>query len=1620
MHSPRLLSHTDNLTRCGLLYVNQVSELDDESTQLKALQAGLTLLQSRRAEDSQVRMDGGVVTNGPATDAAPVQAGTPVVVALCLRLLSGALTSPAVHATCAATLRQGLSVVLDRAAGGGRRAHHQVHTCAHAPSHTHASPTHSPVAGLAILHALLAAFTGEVEVSSSRSPALVRAFALDVLDAACTSHRLLFASTHPFPDLLTERLVPILVDELCALAGESTVDGRAANQRVSTTASPLHRAAPTSPLMPQPEEIGVDPADVALCRVLCRTAGSVARVCAPREECARLLNALCNVAMAPSTPAWCVAAAMDALRQCVADTALVARLATRHDGASANDEQHVMAVARIGEAAQRLLLNACGPMAAPLVGQAALAALAHQSQGRSADAPLVPAAPPTLAVEDTEGENEAAQLAYAACVAFACVSALCSTADTLAKSSPTDGAATRSVEVVPCARAVVDACWEPLSGSMQLLFTVAYGNALASDLLAAHHHLMRAAATTRADGCRDAMLHMLCTHAAAGIDPSGVATHGMTAVAAGGEASAAASDVDPAPASTAAGDTTPPPKGAMSRSVSRVTRASMASNGPPVVLHCALSLLAALQWLSPMLGPSSWQMVMDAMARVDAAYQSGVAATVGNPAELGAALDAAFKRFALAQATEHENAVAALRRVSAREVRAIAGVVDATAAAGGDISRSGHQRVLHLLPRHGDMVIAAAAQRLADVWPGFEAHVAEVVSLASGSAPRARTQAALLLGSVMQRLLTMPVSVVEAPSCKAAAARAGQPTFSCFLLASFARVAPPGAGCPIDARVAALHALRDIMQGMGETLGPAWRPVVEYVGASAEEMAAPGTDAGTAQQLVNPTFKAASALAQHALRTVPAALSGAVVAALHACGRQAADVNAALAAVSLVWDVTDEGARQASMDGVLRPGAPSSDDVIPAALDCLAQLGRDPRPEVRNSALRALINAIASHGTRLAPKLARDAVWRTLVPTVAHALDQSSQATSTGPLAQPLAGTVQLLVHHSRDSAAKQWDETLVLGLNGVVRCLRSLLPLLSSGSGFEQLMEDAVGLLDAASRGASREVSLAAVACTTALASSTVPGPGSAFDASSSERAQAQHLAQPPTAAAGLVWKRCIAVLESAASSAVCGPARAEAPLCLARLYTSHRDAFDADDVSAVLRAADAAARGAAPEGVSAHTQQSAGELSPQHRAGLDIARALVPFPPRIAAAGGHQALLKWLAMLVADSATTDAESNRPTPVVGAHAGELLGTLFPAAPASVRAQCCADVTLNLGQGVAASLRSSPGDLHWRAAADAWVTVARAGASAVVECTSQGSTATLPSAACAAAWRALESTASDMLLVGEDVPPLGMLCASPEQADSVTVDAQRLAADEALVLEVVSAIGYAAMTGALAPPKAGPGAALASAALIQALRSGARHSVDGRRSSGEQWPVMHCISVACVRQLCALTSPRASLTAGLALAAVLDHCRELLGAVASAESDSDTGAGQHLHDATLVALEALSEVRSSVHTVDAAVAAAQEAQATARDGADGLAHLLPLLRTTKPASRQEHVHVLLIYGPLVGAIHARDVRIRKAVSGACAGTPQSSDTHRAWLTACPHLPHAGLLAQAGRAMGLMT
>jgi hypothetical protein len=226
----------------------------------------------------------------------------------------------------------------------------------------------------------------------------------------------------------------------------------------------------------------------------------------------------------------------------------------------------------------------------------------------------------------------------------------------------------------------------------------------------------------------------------------------------------------------------------------------------------------------------------------------------------------------------------------------------------------------------------------------------------------------------------------------------------------------------------------------------------------------------------------------------------------------------------------------------------------------------------------------------------------------------------------------------------------------------------------------------------------------------------------------------------------------------------------------------------------------------------------------------------------------------------------------------------------------------------------------------------------------------------------------------KDVSALGMLCTASESAHGAATDAQQLAKDEALLLDAVNVVSAVIMTGAMTTPKAGGLPATALAAIIAALHCGAGNCAP---CNSEQRSVAHSISVACMRQLCALASPRVAVAAGPAMAALLEHCALLLQSVSKADVDTVAGADTHACDALLAVLEALSELRSNIATVDAAIAASPTANSTA---SVGMAPLLSLLRTAKP-ERQAHAHVLLVYAPLVGAIHARDARIRAAVSG---------------------------------------
>jgi len=144
----------------------------------------------------------------------------------------------------------------------------------------------------------------------------------------------------------------------------------------------------------------------------------------------------------------------------------------------------------------------------------------------------------------------------------------------------------------------------------------------------------------------------------------------------------------------------------------------------------------------------------------------------------------------------------------------------------------------------------------------------------------------------------------------------------------------------------------------------------------------------------------------------------------------------------------------------------------------------DPRPEVRKCALRTLMSTLASHGDLFGPSLWDELLWNTLFPVMAsvHAAavtaDESKEGNSTvgATLGAENGEAVPLMMHHSRNTLSKQWDETRVLALNGATRVFCSHLPAFCSldcaGTAWELLLEFA----EASLRHRSQEVVAAAI----------------------------------------------------------------------------------------------------------------------------------------------------------------------------------------------------------------------------------------------------------------------------------------------------------------------------------------------------------------------------------------------------------------------------------------------------------------------------------------------------------------------------------------------------------------
>ncbi|KAH7661512.1 Protein Mon2-like protein [Dioscorea alata] len=329
----------------------------------------------------------------------------------------------------------------------------------------------------------------------------------------------------------------------------------------------------------------------------------------------------------------------------------------------------------------------------------------------------------------------------------------------------------------------------------------------------------------------------------------------------------------------------------------------------------------------------------------------------------------------------------------------------------------------------------------------------------------------------------------------------------------------------IDVRTGSLKILLHVLERHGEKLCYSWPSILDLLRNVASE---------ADKDLVSLGFQSIRVIMNDGLSTIPAQCLDVCIEVTGAYGSQKTDINISLTAIGLLWTATDfiaKGLGQKTAKGSSKETETGVSDIFKHALpgsnlgdtaedehsthtngihgvlystyfdsnkllfsvfSFLQKLGADERPEVRNSAIRTLFQTLGSHGQKLSKSMWEDCLWGYVFPIldrVTHLAATSSKDEWQGKELGTRGGkAVHMLIHHSRNTAQKQWDETLVLVLSGIARLLRSFFPFLQSLKRFTEGWEFLLSFIKDSILNGSKEVAVAGISCLQTTACSHCP----------------------------------------------------------------------------------------------------------------------------------------------------------------------------------------------------------------------------------------------------------------------------------------------------------------------------------------------------------------------------------------------------------------------------------------------------------------------------------------------------------------------------------------------------
>ncbi|CAH1153236.1 unnamed protein product [Phaedon cochleariae] len=277
-----------------------------------------------------------------------------------------------------------------------------------------------------------------------------------------------------------------------------------------------------------------------------------------------------------------------------------------------------------------------------------------------------------------------------------------------------------------------------------------------------------------------------------------------------------------------------------------------------------------------------------------------------------------------------------------------------------------------------------------------------------------------------------------------------------------------------DVRQKQLECVLQILHTNGETLSHGWPLILGIIGAVNDQHG---------EHLVKIAFQCLQLVITDFLPLMPWRCLPLCVDTVAKFGSQTQELNISLTAVGLMWNISDyfyqnQGKlnQATTEDNAVLPDFPGTLNV--SSFDklwmCLyARLGElcvDSRPAVRKSSGQTLFSTIAAHGGLLRPPTWQIILWQVLFPLLDKVRSLSNSASS-----EKFDTGGNILIHHTRNTAQKQWAETQVLTLSGVARVFNTKRQLLALGD-FPRAWSILLEFIENAALSRNNEVSIAAL----------------------------------------------------------------------------------------------------------------------------------------------------------------------------------------------------------------------------------------------------------------------------------------------------------------------------------------------------------------------------------------------------------------------------------------------------------------------------------------------------------------------------------------------------------------